>query len=113
MATRTRKTKTAAELKIDLEKAKQKVKELEQRAYAGELEEMVKKTNIVSDFNVIKANVKGATDLVILAAIGKAAGIARLQISQAPASTRGPANPNKPKKITAKAAKAAKAAKPT
>lgn len=106
-----RKSKTAAELKMDLEKAKQKVKELEQRAYAGELEEMVKKTSIVSDFNVIKANVKGATDLVILAAIGKAAGILRLNISQSDAPKRGPADPNKPKKTTAKATKGAKTSK--
>jgi len=112
MATKIRKVKTAAELKTDLEKAKQKVKELEQRAYAGELEEFVKKTNIVSDFNKIKANVNGANDLVILAAIGKAAGIARLQISQSPAPKRGPADPNKPKKTTAKKANAAKATKP-
>ena len=95
------KYKSAAELKIDLEKALNKVRTLEQLAFAGEIDEFIKKTNIASTFSTIKANVKGATDLAILAAIGKAAGITRLQISQAPAPTRGPADPNKPKKTTA------------
>jgi hypothetical protein len=95
------KYKTAAELKLDLEKAKQKVLLIEQLAYAGEIDELIKKMNIASSFNVIKANVKGATELAILAAIGKAVGIKRLLLSQAPAPTRAPADPNKPKKTTA------------
>lgn len=78
-----RKVKTAAELKADLEKAKALVAELEQRAYAGELEELVNKSNVVKEFNAIKASIKGASDLAILAAIGKAVGIQRLVITQA------------------------------
>ena len=110
MATGTRKVKTAEELKIELEKARQKLKELEQRAYAGELVEMVKKSNIVADFNAIKANVKGVSELVILAAIGKAVGIARVQVSQSPAPKRSAADPNKPKKAAAKTGKKDKSA---
>jgi len=82
--TQTRKAKTAAEIKAELEKAKAKVASLEQRAYAGELEEAVKKTNVIAAFESIKASVKGANDLVILAAIGKAAGIARVEVTQKP-----------------------------
>lgn len=78
----TRNKKTAAQLKADLEKAKKRVADLEAKAYAEEIEELVKKQNIVSAFNVIKANVKGVSDIAILTAIGKAAGIARLVITQ-------------------------------
>ena len=78
----TRKAKSAADLKAQLEKAKAAIAVLEQRAYAGELDELIKKSNIVSAFNVVKANVKGATDLAILAAIAKAVGIKRVEITQ-------------------------------
>lgn len=87
-AKRTRKTLSAAEMKAKLEKAKAAVAALEQRAYAGELEEAVKKANIVATFNTIKNNVKGAKDIAILAAIGKAAGIKRLEVTQKPAAKR-------------------------
>jgi hypothetical protein len=113
MATTTRKpkvTKTSAELKQALEIAKNKVKELEQRAYAEEIAEFVQKTNIVSSFNVIKANVKGATEVAILAEIGKAAGILRLQITQLPAPKRAAADPSKPKKTRSTTKKAVKSA---
>ena len=85
---KTRKVKTAADLKADLEKAKARIAVIEARAYAGELEEMVKQQNIVSAFNVIKANVKGASDVAILSAIGKAAGIKRLVITQSEPTPR-------------------------
>lgn len=83
MATRApRKSLSAQELKAKLEKAKLAVKELEQRAYAEELDEIIKKQNIISSFNVIKANTKGISDIAILTAIGKACGIPRLEITQ-------------------------------
>lgn len=88
MATATRNKKTAAQLKADLEKAKARIAVMEAKAYAGEIEEMVKKQNIVSAFNVIKANVQGASDVAILSAIGKAAGIKRLVITQSEPSPR-------------------------
>lgn len=63
------KVTTAAEIKAQIEKAKDKLKLLEQKAYASELEEAIKKTSVVADFGAIKASVSGATDLVILAAM--------------------------------------------
>ena len=83
----TRKAKTAADLKAELEKAKANLAALEQRAYAEELNEVISKTNIISDYNTIKANSK-ATDLTILAAIGKAVGISRLVITQSEVKKR-------------------------
>ena len=82
------KVMTTAEIKAQIEKTKAALKALEQRAYATELEDAIKKTNIVSDFSTIKANVGDVTDLVILAAIGKAVGIARLEVSQKEAPKR-------------------------
>lgn len=84
---KTRKAKTAADLKAELEKAKANLAALEQRAYAEELNEVISKTNIISDYNTIKANSK-ATDLTILAAIGKAVGIPRLVITQSEVKKR-------------------------
>lgn len=60
----------------------------EEKAYASELEEFIKKQNIVSSFKVIQANTKGISDVAILTAIGKAVGIKRLVVSQADAKPR-------------------------
>lgn len=76
------KVKTAAELKVQVEKARAALAALEQKAYAGEVEEAVNKTSIVADFNAIRAKLNNVKDVVILAAIGKAAGIARLVVTQ-------------------------------
>lgn len=77
-----RKTKTAAELKAELEKAKAAVAALEQKAYAGELDEAVAATKIVEEFKAIQERYKDVKDVAILAAIGKAAGIKRLSVTQ-------------------------------
>jgi hypothetical protein len=83
MATKgTRKALTAEDLKNKLAKAKAAIATLEQRAYAGEIEEIVKRSKINESFALIKDKVKGATDIAILAAIGKAVGIKRLSITQ-------------------------------
>ena len=74
--------------KAKLEKAKAALKVLEEKAYASELEELIKKQNIVSSFKVIQANTKGISDVAILTAIGKAVGIKRLVVSQAEAKPR-------------------------
>ena len=80
---------TTAELKAELAKAKAKVLELEQKAYAGELEEAIRATNIVADFVKLRAAVAASvTDVALIAAIGKAAGIKRLIVTQAPVATR-------------------------
>lgn len=91
MATRApRKTLGADDYKAKLEKAKAMVKALEEKAYASELEKLIKSQNIVSSFNVIQANTKGIDDLAILTAIGKAVGIKRLVVSQSEPAKRKP-----------------------
>jgi len=87
-----RKILSAAELKVELEKAKKRVQELEQKAYAGELEEAIKATSIVTEFAKLKEKVKAAdvSDVALFAAIGKAVGIKRLVVTQAAAAKRAP-----------------------
>jgi len=97
-----RATKTSADLKKQLEDAKKKIAELEKRAYAEELSELIKATNIVSDFAKIQSKVTDIKDVAILTAIGAALGIKRLTITQAEPPKRKPADPNKPRKPRAK-----------
>lgn len=86
----TRKKKTAEDLKAALAKARASLAALEQRAYAGELDEHVKKSAIVREFSAIREKVKGASDVAILASIGKAAGIKRVEITIKPVAIRKP-----------------------
>lgn len=87
---RTRKVKTSADLKADLEAARAALAALEQRAYAEELDELVNKSGIVREFNAIKEQVKDASNIAILSSIGKAVGIKRLELTIKPAATRKP-----------------------
>ena len=99
MATRKpRGTTTSAELKEKLEAAKKRLADLEKRAYAEELSELISSTNIVADFAKIQARVTDIKDVAILAAIGTAIGIKRLEVKQLEAPKRKPADPNKPRK---------------
>jgi hypothetical protein len=86
--TRTRKAKTAEDLKADLAKARAALAALEQRAYAGELDGHVQKSAIVKEFTAIREKVKGASDVAILASIGKAVGIKRVEVTIKPAAKR-------------------------
>ena len=70
--------------------AEAKIAELEKRAYAEELTELIKSTSIVADFAKIQAKVKDITPLAILEAVASAVGIKRLQVTQAPPATRKP-----------------------
>ena len=88
--TRTRKSKTAEDLKADLAKARAALATLEQRAYAGELDGHVQKSAIVKEFTAIREKVKGVSDIAILASIGKAVGIKRVEVSIKPVTTRKP-----------------------
>ena len=88
--TRTRKVKTTEDLKADLDKARAALAALEQRAYAGELDGHVQKSAIVKEFIAIREKVKGASDVAILASIGKAVGIKRVEVSIKPVATRKP-----------------------
>ena len=89
MATpRTRKTKTSDDLKKELEEARKKLAALEQRAFAGELDEAIAKANFVTEFLKIKLAVPKVSDVAILQAIGSAVGIKRVQVTQAPVQPR-------------------------
>ena len=99
MATRKPKTpKTSAELKQQLEEAKKKIADLEKRAYTEELTELIAGTNIVADFAKIQARVTDIKPVAILAAIGNAVGIKRLDVKQADAPKRKATDPSKPRK---------------
>ena len=87
-AKRTRTTKTAAMLLEELEKAKAKVKEIEQKAYAGELKEAIAKTSIVAEFQKIKDSYKDISPVNILQAIGVAVQIPRVVVSQSEVKPR-------------------------
>ena len=88
--TRTRKAKTAEDLKADLAKARAALAALEQRAYAGELDGHVQNSAIVKEFIAIREKVKGVSDIAILASIGKAVGIKRVEVSIKPVTVRKP-----------------------
>ena len=92
------KPKTSAEMKLQLEAARKRLADLEQRAYAEELTELINSTNIVADFAKIQAKVKSIQPPAILAAIGVAVGIKRLAVTQTEPKPRAPADPNKIKK---------------
>jgi hypothetical protein len=88
MATTTRKKKTAADLKADLEAAKRKLAALEAKAYEGELTEAVNKSAIVAEFNKIKTRYKDISAVNILQAIGKAVKIPRVVVTQTEPKSR-------------------------
>lgn len=93
MATRAPRKKLGTDdYKVKLEKAKAALKILEEKAYATELDDFIKKQNIVSSFKVIQANTKGISDVAILTAIGKAVGIKRLVVTQAEPKPRAKKN---------------------
>ena len=78
----TRKKKTAAELKADLEALKKKMEVVAAKAYEGELAEAIAASTIVSEFEKIKARYKDISPVSILQAIGKAAKIPRVVVTQ-------------------------------
>jgi len=91
-----RAVKTSADLKVELELAKKKLEELEKRAYAEELTEAIKATNIVSEFNKLKAKVQKVSDTAILEAIAVAVGLKRILVTQTePAKRKSSGKPRK------------------
>lgn len=99
--------KTSAELKEQLEKARAALAALEKKAYAEELGELIRNTNIVSDFKAIQAKVTDIKAIAILEAVAQELGISRVTITQAAPPKRKPADPNKPRKPRAKKTEAA------
>ena len=63
------KPKTSADLKAQLEAAKKRLADLEKRAYAEELTELINATNIVADFAKIQVKVTDIKPAVILSSI--------------------------------------------
>ena len=76
------KVKTADDLQAQIVKMKAALAALEQRAYGSQLDEAVKSMRIGDLFAKLKGEIKGVSDLAILASIGKEAGIKRLVITQ-------------------------------
>jgi len=90
MVTSKRTPKTTAEIKADLAAAKRKVAMLEQKAYEGELIELIKAAHFVTDYAAVKKSLSSVGDAVILSAIAKAVGAKRIQVTQAPPIPRKP-----------------------
>ena len=98
-ARKPRTPKSSADWKAKLIKKKKELEELEKRAYAEELSEAIKATNIVAEFAKIKANTPNISDTVLLEAVATAAGIKRITVNQAAPAKRKTSNkPRKTKK---------------
>ena len=80
---------------------------LKRSAYAEELHELIRSTSIVAEFHKIQALVKDIKPTAILAAIGDAVGMKKLEVKQTATPARKPVDPNKPRKP--RAVKTAKA----
>jgi len=75
-------------LKAELAKLKKRMADVEAKAYDGELAEAIAASTIISEFNKIKARFKDIAPVNILQAIGKAAKIARVVVTQAEVQKR-------------------------
>lgn len=82
MDVKKRKPKSAADLKAELAKLREKIKAIESKAYEGELVESINATNVVQQFKALCEKHKDVAAVNILQAIGKAAGIPRVVVSQ-------------------------------
>lgn len=96
--------KTSKQLKDDLAKARAKLAELERKAYAEELGELIRGTNIVKEFKAIQSKVGDINPIAILEAVAKEVAIPRVTITQAQPTKRKPADPNKPRATRKKSA---------
>lgn len=85
---KTRAKSTPAQVLEQLAAAKKRVEELEQKAYAAEIEAQIQKFGIVSTYQSIKSALPKVSDLALLAAIAKAVKVPRVVVSQTPAKPR-------------------------
>lgn len=91
--------KTSAELKQQLEEARKKLADLERRAYAGELTELIGATNIAADFKAVRSQLNAQIPTAaIIVAIANAVGVKGVTVTALTKKPRAPADPNKPKK---------------
>lgn len=100
MATRKTSTpKTSAELKQQLEEARKKLADLERRAYAEELSELIGATNIAADFKAVRSQLNAQISTgAIIVAIANAVGVKGVSVTAQSKKPRAPTDPNKPKK---------------
>ena len=104
---KTRIPKTVEQLRANLAAAKQKVADLEQKAYKSELGELIKASHFKADYDAIKSKIPGISDTAMIAEIAKACGALRMQISQAqkkPRSTTPKVGSKKPSAAAKKTA---------
>lgn len=86
-----RKAKTHEQILDELKKAKDKVAELEKRAFSGVLESAINSSAIVAEFEKIREKAgSSVSDIAILGAIGKAVGIPRVSVTQSERPKRAP-----------------------
>jgi len=83
-----RKEKTAADLQAEIAATKKKLQLLEAQTHSVEINDQINKSNIAATYKSIKGNLKKVSDLAILTAVVKAAGIKRIEITEKPAATR-------------------------
>ena len=102
-----RKPKTVEQLRADLAAAKQKVADLEQKAYKSELSALIAASHFKADYDAIKSKIPGISDTAMIAEIAKACGALRMQISQAPKKPRSTTPKVDGKKTSAAARKTA------
>ena len=86
-----RKALSAADIAAQIKVKEKALEALKQRAYGSQLAEVVKSLRFDDAFKKVEAQVKGASKTAILKAIGEAAGIKRLIITQSEPVKRKPA----------------------
>ena len=99
--------KTVEQLRADLAAAKQKVADLEQKAYKSELSALIKASHFKADYDAIKSKIPGISDTAMIAEIARACGALRMQITQAPKKPRSTTPKVNSKKPSAAAQKTA------
>lgn len=77
-----RRKMTQEELKSAMEAAQRKLAELKRQTYETELAEAINASSIVSEFNAIKERYKDVDSVTILQAVGKAARVPRVVVTQ-------------------------------
>lgn len=89
---KTRSKPTPDQVKEQLIAARKRVQELEQKAYAVELEAQIHKSGIVSAYETIKSALPKISDLAILSAVAKAVKVPRVVVTQSEAKPRAKRN---------------------
>lgn len=81
-AAKQRKTKTAEDLRKERDEYLKKLALLDQKIFGSALDDELAALRVKDLFAKVKKNVAGVTDVAILTAIGKAAGMKNVQITE-------------------------------